>query len=505
MEVLLEVTGSEHLFSVFRIGAPNRNHVLMARLAAKGILRTIVTTNFDSLLERALEEEGISYTVSYTDAELENVDWLSSQLQVIKLHGDAGDSRSLAITIRRVASKNLISSRSKVLRELLSHDRVGRFIVLGYSFSDRFDINPVIASIEDKSKNVLIVSHENIDYQYASSFDLNAGDHAFRGFPGKILKCNSDDFMADLWEVFLEGKPPDLMPATIDWRPVVAHWYATAVAERGEAIGLCIAGLLCAAAGRYEDSSIFLHQALTFQVVPDLRVAIYQKLGDNYRDAGQYAEALSWLRKALELSDASGLLRRQARALSSLGIVMADLKDFGRAIGYYKRALKMARRARDRELEGKCNGNIGISRKNLGGEDNIRKAIRHQESALRIALELGDKQSEGRTLGNLGIAYSDLGDRPKAIQFYLEAFSVAEDLRDVRHMGIWMANAGMDYIGIDSGEATRLLHSAIEIFERLSLSHYVAECVDSLAKIEESDTGNSVSNPGPQADTYGAS
>lgn len=56
----------EHLFTLFGLldkGEPNANHVGMAKLAKKGKLKAILTTNFDIFLERALQQEGVPYTV----------------------------------------------------------------------------------------------------------------------------------------------------------------------------------------------------------------------------------------------------------------------------------------------------------------------------------------------------------------------------------------------------------------------------------------------------------
>jgi len=39
----------------------------IAALAAAGVVRAIVTTNFDRLIERALEQHGVAYEVAYDD------------------------------------------------------------------------------------------------------------------------------------------------------------------------------------------------------------------------------------------------------------------------------------------------------------------------------------------------------------------------------------------------------------------------------------------------------
>jgi SIR2-like protein len=74
--------------------APTAAHKSIARLVSKGYVRVIVTTNFDRLLERALESEGISPTVISTpDASLGALPLAHAHCTVIKLHGDYRDTR----------------------------------------------------------------------------------------------------------------------------------------------------------------------------------------------------------------------------------------------------------------------------------------------------------------------------------------------------------------------------------------------------------------------------
>lgn len=73
---------------------PTRAHRAIARLVAGGYVRVIVTTNFDRLLEQALEAEGVVPSViSSTDAIQGTVPLVHSRCTVIKVHGDYLDPR----------------------------------------------------------------------------------------------------------------------------------------------------------------------------------------------------------------------------------------------------------------------------------------------------------------------------------------------------------------------------------------------------------------------------
>ena len=73
---------------------PSAAHKAIAQLVAGGYLRVIITTNFDRLMEKALEEIGVAPTViSTTDQLAGSLPLAHSGATVIKLHGDYLDTR----------------------------------------------------------------------------------------------------------------------------------------------------------------------------------------------------------------------------------------------------------------------------------------------------------------------------------------------------------------------------------------------------------------------------
>lgn len=73
---------------------PTKAHKAIAKLVAQGFIRVIVTTNFDRLIERAIEEEGITpVVISTADATEGALPIAHQQCCVIKVHGDYHDTR----------------------------------------------------------------------------------------------------------------------------------------------------------------------------------------------------------------------------------------------------------------------------------------------------------------------------------------------------------------------------------------------------------------------------
>ncbi|MEV4414854.1 SIR2 family protein [Catellatospora sp. NPDC049609] len=71
------------------VKVPGAAHRAIAQLVARGAVRVIVTTNFDRLIEQALEAQGIFPQVIATPAAIEGMEPLPhARCTVIKLHGD---------------------------------------------------------------------------------------------------------------------------------------------------------------------------------------------------------------------------------------------------------------------------------------------------------------------------------------------------------------------------------------------------------------------------------
>ncbi len=73
---------------------PTKAHYAIAKLAKKGYIRVVLTTNFDRLLETTLQEEGITPQVIYFDDDIKGATPLvHSNFTIVKINGDYLDCR----------------------------------------------------------------------------------------------------------------------------------------------------------------------------------------------------------------------------------------------------------------------------------------------------------------------------------------------------------------------------------------------------------------------------
>ncbi|MBN9239110.1 MAG: SIR2 family protein [Leifsonia sp.] len=164
---------------------PGPSHEAIASLVQKGLVRVIVTTNFDRLLERAIEAQGISPQIITSDAMIQGMEPMQHmQCTIIKLHGDyAGLSQRNTI--------DELASYPTRTRRLLSRvlDEYG-LIVSGWSG----EWDPALVGALQQSANrrypLYWTSRSSLG-EVAQSLTTRSGAHV-------IENVSADDFFPDL-------------------------------------------------------------------------------------------------------------------------------------------------------------------------------------------------------------------------------------------------------------------------------------------------------------------
>lgn len=104
------------------------------RLVASLPVRAIFTTNYDNLIERALQDAGQRPNVIVSEAEL--AFWNEERVQVVKLCGDLNRPESIVITKRDF--NTYFATHSRLAERLRSTLEIKTALFLGYSLQDPF-------------------------------------------------------------------------------------------------------------------------------------------------------------------------------------------------------------------------------------------------------------------------------------------------------------------------------------------------------------------------------
>jgi hypothetical protein len=111
---------------------PNAAHGLLAELSRLGHVGAIVTTNFDCVIERALDAANVPYALLESTEDFERLAEASGALKVIKVHGSATRPETMVDTLRQRLCGRPAALESWMHERFVNRPTIG----LGFSCED---------------------------------------------------------------------------------------------------------------------------------------------------------------------------------------------------------------------------------------------------------------------------------------------------------------------------------------------------------------------------------
>ena len=244
-----------------------------------------------------------------------------------------------------------------------------------------------------------------------------------------------------------------------------------------------------ALARQHYEEAIRIHRATGNRrmegiVIGNMAILLRQHGDDTIQEAHRnYLEALEIHR---EIGNRSG----EGAVLLGLGNLETLRKNEDKAREYYLQALEIDREVGNRRNEGYVLIALGILE--VIGE-HYDRALLHLREGLEVQREIGDLGGEAVVLTHIGIAYRKLDDLVSAERFLLEALEARRRAGDRRGVCIVLGNLG--YIQMASGDRTGALNrylEAVNIVEELDLPQGEMESVvDLFSQLRSSRTAGS--------------
>lgn len=153
----------------------------------------------------------------------------------------------------------------------------------------------------------------------------------------------------------------------------------------------------------------------------------------------RFAEAIEAVQKCLPVFEADPDEENKKDNFVFIGNIYRGAGDYPEAIRYFEKALEMARSIGDSVVEGNALGQLGSV---YLRQDNYSKALSSYQRAFEIARELKRYSDASRHLGNLGEVYFLLGDLPTAIQHYQQALEMAKEAGDEENQSSLLMETG---------------------------------------------------------------
>ena len=450
VQTLTPIISMKRLTGLFSVGIPNANHRLFAKLVGTGVVRTICTTNFDRLLEDALLAEDMKPWVDYdlytSPEDLSRIDWSARRPRLFKLHGSVDDPESIIATLEGVAAREYSEEQARVIEHVFATGSHDHLLVLGYSFSDAFDVNPQIRALARVEKRITVVQHAVTRRMAADRGlearlrdDLEIGDHL------EVVAVDTDVLVGALWSQLFKT------PAPVHGRAGWQHNAANIITRSDRARKLQVVSRMFELSGNLAHAKRYVMESL--ETAPSdrlVRARLLTDLGRLSNLVGDYGPAIAHGRVALSVTRAIGDVRGQAAVLGNLAIALHNVGDDETAIQYGLEAANLAREISAHRIEGNSYGNLGLAHRALG-----RNAIvaRFHRRAIRIAQRINDRHGETRQLGNLGVCYRHLGRLAESRECQERALALARLLGDRQAEGVVLGDLGNVHRDLGDPEA----------------------------------------------------
>ncbi|MDI1256943.1 MAG: tetratricopeptide repeat protein [Flavobacterium sp.] len=464
METIMNEVVVDDLLDIYNNGEPNATHHYIAALVKSGTVKTIMTTNFDQLIEKALVEEGIVFKVFADESSFETIDWRSLGVKVIKIHGCVSDKDRLGITMRAVAGKGMCKGKNSAVSNFFSKGINPNILVMGYSCSDLFDISPLIEEIStERGSNIHFIEHTNSNDIYIENIGLKIDKNPFKNFNGKRFITNTDSFVRDA-SGKLDGYKYEFISATTSWEENVTRWLLGAIEENTCGVVHQIPARLFDNIGAFILAKKHFEASMMTAYSAGNQIMFYSEMGNlavTLASLGNYKEARKMLEESTIACKDLGNVDGEITQLQALGNVYRNLSDFELAIAAYDSAIRLCENERD--IWGLCNslGNAASAYNHTGRPD---KAIEYLDNGLGIAIAIGDKQSEGSMMCSFGFAYAQKGEKLKAAEYIQKSIEITKMLNDKKGECIALHNLSNIYLGFeDYKECRKVAFSALEI------------------------------------------
>ncbi|MFX1534342.1 MAG: tetratricopeptide repeat protein, partial [Promethearchaeota archaeon] len=432
---------------------PNLIHQFLAQMLQAG--HFVMTTNFDTLIERAigLEEDALQAIITREDFEKygdpqKNVK--KGIMAVYKLHGALNDpktgkdTRESVITTLDALGKHKEGELFAVepfKRELFAKICQGRtLIVMGYSGGDDFDIIPTLLQMKG-IKRVIWIAH---------SAKEDSSREIYHLIPQTKLELNElaglrreDEILYNL-----------TLLGSVEVIKMVTH----------------TASLIADLVGRPYEKLDLKSQFDAYSWISDHfphpdeghKEYFTAKVFLTY---GVYAEALNYFQKAYEICNRHKDLAGAASCLNAMGVIYGDTGSTQKALESLQEAYEIHKRLEDLASMAMDLGNMGTIYRDTGM---LKNALEHFQRAYTLNEKINYIAGMASDLGDIGLIHMNMGQPQKALENFQRAYEIDEQLGNLIGMANRLTSMGLVYMTTEELKKALEHHQkAQEIYSRL--------------------------------------
>ncbi len=488
---------------------PNIQHFFLAEMIKRR--HFVMTTNFDYLIEYALNQSGVPIEEIVPVITKEDFKTFSNPYEhlnqgkkmIYKIHGSTKnfktqeDTRdSLVATIQAFGSNKQgenvfqLEPFKRPLFENITKDR--SLVVMGYSGSDDFDIVPTLKVLKNVWNIIWINYNHNIDKGKEQIFEIN--NMTLQSLDK--LDMNSKKVAQILFEIWQEKNISQIYLVNVNTDKMVEGLLDSQPNISAENFSLDLKEYLyniyqnvIEVTKHYIPNRIYRELDMYSNVIESsekiLQIAKEEKyniwkaialndIAEVLINQGKNSEALKNLEEAFEIPTISSNLSLKSTIFNNMALAYTAIKDYPAAIIRYKESLDIDKKLRDLKKQISGHNNLGHL---FSTQQQFSEALKHYNEGLEITEKLGLLKPKGLILNNLGNIYAQNRNYLEATKRIEEALKISEQLGNPSLKISCLAN----YARINEYQGK--FQEAVELYEEAS---EIAE------KIGEKETKNSI-------------
>ncbi|MCP5108549.1 MAG: tetratricopeptide repeat protein [bacterium] len=194
---------------------------------------------------------------------------------------------------------------------------------------------------------------------------------------------------------------------------------------------------------------------------PKLSLIDLDKIGSLYLIPGQNQKAMEYFKKALPICRRLKDRKSEIYILNNIGNAYYSMGQMHKALDNFDKALPICRKEGDQFGEAKTLNNIGHVYNLLGQKQ---KALENYEKALRFFRHKRDRRGESSILGNIGVVFASLSQKQKALEYYKKGLDICRQIGERKGEATILNNIGVLYNSFSQNrEALKYLEQALPI------------------------------------------
>jgi tetratricopeptide (TPR) repeat protein/NAD-dependent SIR2 family protein deacetylase len=474
--------------NIYKRGTPNNNHFVLAALAKRGMVDTIITTNFDILLETAFDEvlgkDG--YYVCAKDEEFERKEGVG----IFKIHGTIKDSQSLGAILKQV-NKGMSRRKREVLSGILEENDV---IFMGYGAGD-FDVREVILSARCRGIFWLLHRPKSETPNITEILDKHEGKRLYGEIDDIFSKINNS--------VKLGVRAQKVKPLRSDLIENLLNQWVQKLGSWGSAY---IWGDIFYHTRRFSDALDSYNMCLSelakmknpprFTKVPGnydwrwiLKAFTLERFGNIHFDNRKMDSAKEHFEEFISLYNEmgqgrSGLNWVLSKVYNRLGEIERERGELQNAISLQRRGIDVAQTINEEERNSLLIMHYTSLALCYRNGNSLDEAMQYLDKAQTIAERIGDLLGKACILDDRGTVLMRRNDKALydiIIECYDEALKIIKQFPDLRRKGmVYMHRGEIFEAKGDLEGAKRDSETALLVFEKQDV-----DCTEDIKRVQD--------------------